>query len=756
MLDATGQVDLTAKNPRKVARPDGQAKVKNQAGRYGIIPGMSAADFADGGGGDPPAGVGQLDDGKFTVNVDQASLAESAKLILGETLGFNYTIDPRVQGTVTLVSNRSLTGRELLSAYEAALRLAGAALIQSEGNYKVVALQEVLDGEMGTPDLGKGVSPGYGVNAIPLRYVSPASVMELLDGFMARSGTVRATKVGNMILIRGPSAERRQLVDVVMSFDVDWMRNQTSGLARLENARAEDVAGKVEQVFADDGAAAGPNALKVIPVPSINSLIVIARTRAKVNTAMNWIRRLDQESVDSPNYYVYAVQNGNAVHLARILNATFGSGGGGAGTTGDVAPDNQSMDVSIANDTSGQEPPQPDPQGSAEQLGKTDLQTGSTDGSSSGSSASTGSGGGLGGGTGGAGGDGSSSIRITPNPTNNTIVISATPKDYRKILATLRQMDAPSTQVLINTMIAEVQLNDTLKYGVQAYFESGNFSFMLTEKTSTAGSVISPKLPGMNLVMGGISNPQLVVDALSKVTNVRIVSSPSLLVMENETATIKVGDQVPIQTQTETTQGGQTVNSYEYRDTGVVLKVKPRVNANGAVMIDLGQELSAVQQDTGIGGQPKFTQRTISSKVSVNDQQTVLLGGLINGTEDRSRVTVPGASQLPLLGRLVGTTGGIATRNEMIVFITPTIVRNGEEASQMSQDLRAKMKNLNFAEARPQPPVSGTVCCSGSPSGCGGGCGTGMGRGSGSGWPCAGMSGWGWPPAPPSVVAKRL
>ncbi len=710
MLDSTSQVDLTAKTPQRITnRNDGPVKVKNPAGHYELIPGMSAADFADGGSGDPPAGVGQLDDGNFTVNVDQANLAESAKLILGETLGYNYTIDPRVQGTVTLVSNRSLTGRELLSAYEASLRLAGAALIQSDGNFKIVALQEVLDGEMGTADLGKNVSPGYGVNAIPLRYVSPASVMELLDGFIARSGSVRASKVGNMILIRGPSEERRQLVDVILSFDVDWMRNQTSGLARLENARAEDVAAKVEQVFAEDGAASGPNALKVIPVPSINSLIVIARTRAKVNTAMNWIRRLDQESVDSPNYYVYAVQNGNAVELARILNATFGSGSGGAGTTGEVAPDHQSMDVSVANDTGGQEQPQPDPQGSAEQQGKSDLQTGSTSNSGTGAgglanagqSGLQGGGSGSGGGYGGfaSGGGGSSTIRITPNPTNNTIVISATPKDYRKILATLRQMDAPSTQVLINTMIAEVTLNNQLRYGVQAYFESNNFSIALAgSKPAATGPVISPQFPGMNFLWGGITNPKVVIDALSGITNVRIVSSPSILVMENETATIKVGDQVPIQSQTAVTDGGNFVNSFEYRDTGVILKVRPRVSASGVVTIELGQELSAMQPNdkTTAGGNPTFTQRSVTSKVSVNDQQTVLLGGLISGIEDRTRDTVPGADKVPLLGKLIGTTDNNAQRTELIVFITPKIIHNGEDAARESQDLRDKMKNLNF------------------------------------------------------------
>ena len=694
MLDATGQVDLTAKKPQRItSRNDGQIKVPGQRGRYEVIPGMSAADFGDGGAGDPPSGVGALDDGKFTVNVDQASLPESAKLILGETLGYNYTIDPRVQGSVTLVSNRSLTGRELISAYEAALRLAGAALIQSDGSYKIVALQEVLDGEMGTPDLGKGVSPGYGVNAIPLRYVGPASVMELLDGFIARSGSVRASKIGNMILIRGPSAERRQLVDVVLSFDVDWMRNQTSGMARLENARAEEVASRLEQVFAQDGAVSGPNALKVIPVPNINSVIVIARTRAKVNTALNWIRRLDQESVDSPNYYVYAVQNGNAVELARILNATFGSGGGGAGggTTAEVAPDSQSMDVSIANDTEGQESTQPDPAGSAEPFGKTDLQTGSTDGTTSTSTTSSSDGGAS------TGGDNSSTIRITANPSNNTIVISATPKDYRKILATLRQMDAPATQVLINTMIAEVSLNNQLRYGVQAYVESNNVGFALAgSKPAADGPVISPQFPGMNFLWGGISNPKLVIDALSGITNVRVVSSPSILVLENETATIKVGDQIPVQSETAVTNGGNFVNSIQYRDTGVILKVKPRVSANGVVTIELGQELSALQKELGIDGNPRFTQRSVTSKVSVNDQQTVLLGGLISGIEDRTRETVPGADKVPILGKLVGTTDNNAQRTEIIVFITPKIIRNGEEAARESQDLRDKMKNLNF------------------------------------------------------------
>jgi general secretion pathway protein D len=691
-LESAGQVDLTARSPQKVANHGGGAVMKPaaQASRYEVFSGATGSLPDDGS--EPPEGVSEGENGKFTINHDAATVPEASKLILGETLGYNYTIDPNLNSTLTMVSNRPLTARQLLDAFEAALKMANAALIQSNGDFKVVQLQG-LESESGNLDTGRDVSPGYGVSAVPLRHVSPATMVNLLDGFMEQIGSARAWNAGNMILIRGPASQRRSLVDVVLNFDVDTMKNQTFGMAALENGRAEEIAGDVTKVFAQDSATAGLNALKIIPVPGINSLIVIANDQAKVRRAITWIRRLDRENLDAPKSYVYAVQNGNAVELAKILNATYGGGSADAGPTAEVAPDAQPMDVSAADGQDLPDQQQTDAGGAdpaaTGQADETGGEAASAPGAAPPASRPASSASGL---TGVSG----SGIRITPIAANNTLLIRASPRDYREVLSTLAQIDAPATQVLINTTIAEVRLNDTLKYGVQAYFQSGNFSFVLSDAKTLTKPVISPQFPGMNFVLGGIKSPQLVVDALAKVTNVRIVSSPSVLVMENETATIKVGDQIPIQTQTETTQGGQTVNSYEYRDTGVVLKVKPRVNARGVVMIDLGQELSAVQDTTGINGQPQFSQRTINSKVSVNDAQTVLLGGLINGTEDRSRMTVPGADRLPVLGKLIGTTGGIATRTEMIVFITPTIIRNGNEAARSSQSLRDKMKSLNF------------------------------------------------------------
>lgn len=695
-LQSTNQIDLTAKTPRKVTNRGGGPVMKPsaQASRYEVFAGATGSiDAADDA---PPTGVAQQEDGKFTINLDAASVAEASKLILGETLGYNYTIDPSLMqtNTITMVSNRPLSARQLLDTFEASLKMVNAGLVQDDGNFKVVLLQG-MENESQNLDVGKDVSPGYGVSAVPLRYVGATAMVNLLEGFMEQMGSARAWNAGNMILIRGPASQRRSLVEVVMNFDVDTMRRQSFGMAALENGRADDVAAQVTKVFAQDSASAGSNAVRIIPVPGINSLIIIANDQAKVKRAITWIRRLDRENLDAPKSYVYAVQNGNAIELARILNASYGGGSADAGPTAEVAPDSQPMDVSAAASAGDPQDPSQDDMGGAAPTDPNDPQAGDpamTAGTAPAPAAATGGGG--------TPADASGSgVRITPIAANNTLLIRASPRDYREILSTLAQIDAPATQVLINTTIAEVRLNDTLRYGVQAYLHKGDVTFSLTDaKTAPTppAPLISSKLPGMNLVFGNIKSPQVVVDALSKVTNVRIVSSPSVLVMENETATIKVGDQIPIQTQTETTQGGQTVNSYEYRDTGVVLKVRPRINANGVVAIDLGQELSAVQDTTGINGQPQFSQRTINSKVSVNDQQTVLLGGLINGTEDRSRMTIPGADRVPIVGKLVGNTGGIATRTEMIVFITPTIIRNADEAASSSRSLRDTMRSLNF------------------------------------------------------------
>ena len=676
-LENPQQVDLGAKKPEKVARREGSVTSNGAQGGQQLFPGqpLGTADTS----GSAPPGVSESD-GKYSINIDKADIAEASRLVLGETLGYNYVIDPRVQGTITISSTRPLTSREVLDAFEAALRLDGAALIRTDGLAKVVALQEVIDGETGSADLDSGrTSPGYGVSAVPLRYINPANMMELMDSFIARSGSVRASKSGNLILVRGSAAERQTLVDVILSFDVDWMRSQSASISILNNSSPEEMVAKLEAVFAEDSASSGRNGIRVIALERLNGVVVIANSQEKVRRALTWVRRLDRASVTDTDYFVYAVQNGNAADLAKILVATFIDKSDAPGASAEVAPDKPTVQGSATL-----QPDQADPNQNAGQgipSGKNDREDAVAGPETpSDTTAST------------AAPTLSAGIRITPNPANNTIVIRASQRDYHKILATLRKIDAPSVQVLINTMIVEVALNDNLRYGVQAYLQGDGVSGGIF---NGPGLRLRPSFPGLNFFLGSTADPRLVVDALNAVTRVRIVSSPSILVLENETATIKVGDQVPIRTQTISNINGNT-NSFEYRDTGVILKVKPRVSAKGIVTIELGQELSSVAGNSTAAGNPTFSQRSITSKVSVPSSQTVLLGGLISGQESRQKDGVPGINRIPIIGDLVGKTENTAKRNELIVFITPRVLQDGEDASQVSDELRNKMKNMTW------------------------------------------------------------
>ncbi len=677
-LESPSRIDLSARKPGKgVARGDGAALPSRQAGSSQLFPGtlQDPRDTQS-----PPPGV-TAEDGKYSVNVEDASVAETAQLVLGETLRVNYLIDPRVQGTITLASVRPLSERELLDSFEAALKLIGAGLVIADGAYKIVVLQELAEGEMGSADLkAKRTTAGYGVSVIPLRYIGTTKMIELLDSFIARSGTVRASAIGNAILVRGSAAERQSLIEVIMSFDIDWMKTQTASIAILANGTPDEMVSKLQEIFEQDTEASGGNAIKVIPLERLNGVVIISNSQNKVRRALAWVQRLDKASVTDTNYFVYAVQNGNAADLAKILSATFIDGGGGAGTSADVAPDLPTVDVSTDQNNTD---PGNQQGGALGQPGKTDREDTQQEPEQRETEAPPSS--------------GDSNIRITPNTANNTIVIRASQREYAKILATLRKIDAPAAQVLISTTIAEVALNDTLRYGVQAYFQNnGNLGGVFNGE----GLTLRPSFPGLNLLLGGTSDPRVVIDALAGVTSVRVVSSPSLLVLENETALIKVGDQVPIRTQTVQNAVGGSVDSFEYRDTGVILKVRPRINANGLVTMEIGQELSSVSAGSGSSvserQNPTFSQRAITSKVSVYSTQTVVLGGLIAGQDNKQRDSVPGINKVPIIGNLIGKTNNTARRNELIVFITPTIVKDSEDASRVSEELRDKMRLLNI------------------------------------------------------------
>ncbi len=302
----------------------------------------------------------------------------------------------------------------------------------------------------------------------------------------------------------------------------------------------------------------------------------------------------------------------------------------------------------------------------------------------------------------------SGDVRIIADERNNALVILATSTEYRMIEATLRRLDIVPLQVLIEATIAEVTLTDELRYGLNWFFQSGNFAATFSNLLS--GGVAS-QFPGFSLLFDS-NDARAVLNALTEVTDINVISSPQLMVLDNQTAFLNVGDQVPIAVQSSvsvTDPDAPVVSSIEYRDTGVTLEITPRVNASGLVVLDIIQEVSdAVSTDTSNLESPTIQQRRIESTVAVQSGESVALGGLIRDRRIDNVTGIPLLSSIPILGNLFKTTSEDVFRTELLVLITPHVVRNFDEARAVTEELRARMTGLDALELR-LTPTGGTT-----------------------------------------------
>ena len=604
-----------------------------------------------------PVGAG------YTLNLQGVTIDVAAKSILADILHEAYTIDPTASGTVTMATGGAVPKAELLKIFEEALQTNGLLLERQGAGFLI------RPGDRGSVTASLSAE-GYGLTVIPLRHLGAKRMLALLDGFAVAPGALRASSGDDMVLVRGTQSDRASVAEIIASLDVGLMARPNAGIAFLRNANAGAVAADLAQLQQNDPRSAGWNTQVL---DRSNAILVQARDRADLRRAMQWIGRLDSAGgTAGGDVTVYQVQYARASQLAAMLQSTFGgggdSGGGGGGAAGGTA-------------------------GAAAQGGGTD-----------GGGASDGTGGGTGGGTGnGSGGfavpsaavptvqaatgGGGGDVRFTANDGDNTIVIRAPNPLRQQALGLLATLDKAPMQVLIDVTLIEVTLNNTTRMGVQAYLESRNASLIAS---TTQSARIGASVPGFNLVFGHSVSPKLVIDALSQVTDVRVISAPSVSAFENEEAEIKVVEQVPIVTQQVVgtqTPDAPVVNSVEYRDAGVILRVTPQVSKTNLVNLKVSQELSAVvgATDGGTTLTPTLRQRSISTRIAVYDRQTVALGGLIASQNSKGKSANP---ILPILGFRHSRD---TARTELVVFITPHVMRDQRDGAAVSEELRRKM-----------------------------------------------------------------
>jgi len=670
--------------------------------------------------------TGAIPGGGVTINFDGAGVADVAQSLLGDTLGLSYVIDPRAQGLVTLASATPIARKDVLPIFETAMRMVNVQMVREGNLIRLVPLNEATGS--GGVVTGAG-QPGFGVSIVPLRYVSATTLAKTMDNFMARPNAIRVDQARNTLLIQGTVIERRSALDAIASFDVEWLRNQSVGLYPLKSTTPETMIAELEKIFETREGGQGQGVIRFQPMSRTNGVLVVAKNPKTLERATQWVARLDRSDTSGNALRIYQLRYGNAKSVARVLNDIFvGRGGTADDAASQVAPGTATAKSRLDSLGSGN-------RGSSS--GTTTASSGGTPGTA-GTTAGFGS----------ASADGSSgqkdgegdkndsslatgslprglfpNVRITANIESNAIVIYSNQEDFRIISRALHDIDLPKLQVAIEATVAEVTLTDDLQYGVQNYVASsdlnmakdkgsgGFFPAAPAASTSSTGSVIpasflSRVLPGFNLLLGPEGQPRVILSALSTITDVKVLSSPSLVVMDNQPAVLEVGNQIPVTTSSATlinNSGTPVVNTIEMRSTGVILKVLPRIHANGTVQLEIEQEISNVVNPNTQTLTPTISQRRIHSTVAVTSGQTVLLGGLISEQQNTTKAGIPGLNQIKYLGDILGNTSKNKQRSEIIVFIRPQVIRNGLDAKSVTEEFRERLESMRSA----RPVVDG-------------------------------------------------
>ena len=631
--------------------------------------------------------------GQVTLNFANADIREVIDVVLGETLGISYIIDPAVQGTVTARTSQPLERDAVIPALENILALNGAALVKTDGLYRVVT-RESAASSLSHPIVSpsqRQLKQGAGIRIIPLKFASATEVGELMKPFIGAGSSLNVDPARNLLIFAGPGSEAVELVELANVFDVDWMAGMSFGLFPVEVADAKNIATELDSIFLQGGESPLAGLVRFVPIERLNAVLAITPQADYLRQVETWVTRLDRgEETVGQRIFVYHVANGRALEMAEILTEIFQGG-----TEGDRLPPDASVAPGLVGTEFGSPEAQTTPQ---EAAAAGDAEAGATRAryeaglrerrftAAAGRLEAAADVARL--------SENTSDIRIIADERINALVVLATPTEYRMIEATLKRLDILPLQVFIEATIAEVSLNDELRYGLQWFFQSGDFAATFS---SLASGIVGSAFPGFTAV-ANTSDARVILNALTEITDVNVVSSPQLMVLDNQPARLQVGDEVPISTQSSTSvtdADAPIVNSVEYRDTGVVLEVTPRVNAGGLVVLDISQEVSdVVETTTSDINSPTIQQRQIQTTVAVQSGDTVVLGGLIEDDQQDAISGVPLLSDIPLLGNLFKVTSRVRLRRELLIFITPKVVSNREEAREVTEELRRRLRTV--------------------------------------------------------------
>lgn len=697
----------TAQDPQPITPPAQSATPSSASAVYPGTHQFTAGPRA------PNGAARQAND--VTLNFPNADVHEVAKAILGDILGLNYAVDPQVTGTVTLETAQPVSRSEVLPIFEESLRASKLALVRQGDVYTVVA----LDKAKRQPQLLSATAAGYGSEAIPLQFVNAVELKKLLDPLVPENSIAQADPSRNMLIVTGTAGERRSIRELVRQFDVDWMRGMSFALLVPTRTDMHVLLPELDAMVNSPNSPTN-GLVRLIPIERLNGILAISSQPRYLSQLKKWLGILDRAGGENERkLFVYHVQNGRASDLATVLVGAFGGTPNQQTptTTPNLTATGQATSVSGYHPTFGFQNSTSStgtatgPQSGLPQSGGTSFQQpGGFQTSSSFQTNST---------TNSTGQPGQATpgttqpqtivsqtlmlpgqvmpISITSDDGNNALVFYATPHQYGLIQDALRQLDVLPLQVLIEAAITEVTLTDKLQYGVEWRFSGGNGTATLS---TGPNNFLVQNFPGFSYFFANSNgNIAMALNELSDITHVKVLSAPKVMVLNNHTAALQVGDEVPVlqaQVTSTLTSDSAITNEVNYVDTGVILNVTPRVNDSGLVLLDLDQEVSGVSSTNTTSGinSPTIQQRKIASSIAVKDGQTIALGGLIKDSDTQEKTGVPWLDDIPGLGFLFSSTNNEHDRTELLVLLTPRVVRNKEDVKTITDELREKIHSV--------------------------------------------------------------
>ena len=618
------------------------------------------------------------EDGEIVLNFEGESLQSVVHTILGEVLQETFVIGPGVSGQVTFSTSKPVSRNQLMPILELLLRWNGAAMVFTEGRYHILPVAEAIRGNLVPTLSDEDLAMGYEVRVVPLEFIGAQEMATILEPYMREGAMVRVDPGRSMIFLAGTQEELRNYQQTVDIFDVDWLAGMSVGIYPLETVDVESITSELTTIFGTDAESPLAGMFRFVPLERLGSIMVITPKQEYLEKARTWIETLDRGAAGSGiQLYVYRVKNLEAQVLADYLTQLFG------GTTsaprqdrnrGTLAPGLQeAQSSSISNFNSNRQ--------AANQRGVQNNRN-----------------------TGGVVSTGEGDIRITSVLETNSLLIQASQAQYSSILAAIERIDQEPLQVLIESQIMDVELNEDLQFGVNWYLTNdanatdGDGGALLSDgiNSLTAGGTTN----FFASITGGLGSNfvKATISALDSVTDVRSLGAPSLLVRNNATATITVGTQVPVQSSSIATGNSNVISSAQYVSTGVTLTVTPRINPGGLVYMDVTQEVSrpgARDPDISASGNPPINNKSVTSQVAVQSGQTIFLGGLISEQSTKGRTGVPYLNRIPGIGRLFGSQQSQTIRSETIVMITPTVIESINDLKVVSDDIRTEFLKIS-------------------------------------------------------------